>query len=346
MAINYEKLKRQAGIGVSDQKPKTAEEEYKEQHKEERQKAQDTVDAVLSSSSSTRDYLTGGSSRQSSVVSIPDIPKKVNQDTKQKEVIVPPKKKTTVKTVNSSDYHSSIEDDIAAFNDDIDTNIQVALPDDGVVESRPNRVEVLDIDYQGESESDREDDADEEEQESEEVSAKKSQSRPARRSTAKQSDDQDIAYSRIKKFPTELAKHVRSLFPEANNMDEAITAYIYMNERYNIDTSKVNIPDRIEDIIDSYVGDQVNISNVQGNILDEIDLLRNATNNMANRLSAIELGIVYALFDRMGFRRKDQLSPGEIDFLESGINDLMNRLELQAEKQAIRRKNKEGRPKR
>ena len=56
------------------------------------------------------------------------------------------------------------------------------------------------------------------------------------------------------------------------------------------------------------------------------------------------MALAYILFDRIGFRKKQQDSPGTIDFLESGVADLINRLETQSELKSSRDKQRNGRP--
>ena len=65
---------------------------------------------------------------------------------------------------------------------------------------------------------------------------------------------------------------------------------------------------------------------------------------ISQKLETLELAVVYALFDHIGFRKTDQSSPGTIDFLEQGVIDMINRLEKQSHVKQMRDAQRNGRP--
>lgn len=377
--IDLNAIKKQARIDTSDdKKSKTDEEKYKQEHEAEKKKAQDEVDSVLNSGVYERDNLSSlGIKRQSSVV-IPDkFPSKIasdddsGADSDDADTHEEPKQPDI--QINEDDHFASISSGDLDFDINNDDIAMVAPDDiDGPVQSEDTSgnntnlpVNVKTDTYSDEDEfydDDNDIDSLDDYDNHEELVHKKSeaakpahsasaasrekgsQSKRARSVTKLRQTEADIKYSALRKVPTALVMHVKSLFPKATNIDDAVTAYIYRIERQHFEADAV--PEKIREIADDYIGDDVNISSVQGVMLEEMGRLRSSVNKSINRLSAIELGIIYALFDRMGFRKKEQLTPGEIDFLEAGIGDLLMRLESQAAMNEQRRKEREGRPKR
>ena len=145
----------------------------------------------------------------------------------------------------------------------------------------------------------------------------------------------------LKKFPTDLALHIQSMFPDANNMNDAVAAYVYLKEGKPDD---MNVPDNIKDIAESYIGETVTAKDVQNELEKQLMQLQIHDRLQNKKLESIELALAYILFDRIGFRKKQQDSPGTIDFLESGVADLINRLETQSELKSSRDKQRNGRP--
>lgn len=172
-----------------------------------------------------------------------------------------------------------------------------------------------------------------------EDTADKSSKKKIRKSVS----NSDVAMSVIKKFPSDLARHIKSLFPAANTMDEALTAYVYMKEGEPPD---ILVPDNIQTIIDSYIGDVVTPKDVQEELMKELLKIREMNNKTMRKLNSIELAIAYELFDRAGFRKEpiSALSPGELNFLGAGVSDLIKQLEKQAELKQNRDNQRAGRP--
>ena len=356
--VDLDAIRRQAGLGSNDKTPKTNEEKFKKEHEEEKRKAQEEVDAVINSSVYTREELS------SKKPLIPDkFPVRDKSDVKTDGVYeeLPVKDPVDISVeINANDHFSSITDDFTHFKASNNSSVQTVLPSDinepAVV--KPDDIasdtDLLDDDPDELASRDEQeyDDAEDYEDEYEEdvrkpetkrrvVSAKGGNKSS---SDSKKVSGKNIGKSYLRDFPSSIANYARTLFPSANNISEAVAAYIYRFEKNNLDINSV--PENIRIISEDYIGDNIDMSDVQGTMLEEMERLRTSVNKSINRLSAIELGIIYALFDRMGFRKKRQDTPGEVDFLEAGVGDLLTRLESQAAHNEQRRKERDGRPKR
>lgn len=159
--------------------------------------------------------------------------------------------------------------------------------------------------------------------------------------TNKNTDDNKSATSHLKEFPTDLANRAKMLFPEATTMNDAVAAYMYLKEGK---PSDLDIPEHIKNIADTYIGETVTVKDAQDELIKEMVQLKAYDRAIAQKLETLELAIVYALFDHIGFRRNDQSSPGTVDFLEQGVTDLINRLEKQSQVKQMRDAQRNGRP--
>jgi hypothetical protein len=163
--------------------------------------------------------------------------------------------------------------------------------------------------------------------------------KPAKKSAA--TDGDTIPMSVLKKFPSGLAYHIKSLFPEARTMDEAVAAYVYLKEG---EPSDIQVPYEIKKLAKGYIGDSVTPKDVQDELMKEIYKLREYNTKFMKKLNSVELAVSYALFDRLGFRKANALTPGELNFLEAGISDLVKQLEKQSEIKQNRDSQRQGRP--
>lgn len=155
------------------------------------------------------------------------------------------------------------------------------------------------------------------------------------------SDSNDVPTSHLKKFPTDLAMRAKMLFPEATTMDEAVAAYMYLKEGK---PSDLNVPERVKVVADTYIGETVTVKDAQDELTKELVQLKAYDRAISQKLETLELAVVYALFDHIGFRKTDQSSPGTIDFLEQGVIDMINRLEKQSHVKQMRDAQRNGRP--
>ena len=138
---------------------------------------------------------------------------------------------------------------------------------------------------------------------------------PADRTRAAQVKDKgDISMSTVREFPTELAQRIKKLFPAARTMGEALAAYVYLKEG---EPEDIRISSEIASVAKSYIGDTVTPKDVQEELMKELLRMREMNNKAMRKLNSIELGVSYALFDRLGFRKLETLSPGQLNFLET-----------------------------
>jgi len=151
----------------------------------------------------------------------------------------------------------------------------------------------------------------------------------------------DVKVSVIKNFPTELLNTLKLLFPSAKNQTDVVTAFVYLSLGRPAD---IKIPDSARELLADYRGDDVSNRDVQDSVSQAISQLKISNKQMMQKLSAVELVSSYILFDRLGFRKKNQKSADDIDFLENGMADLMTSLEKQSELKTVRDTQKKGSP--
>lgn len=162
------------------------------------------------------------------------------------------------------------------------------------------------------------------------------------RRAVKTSDDAD-SVSVVKNVPTCLVQHIKSMFPSGVTQGEAIAAYIYIKEGR---LDELQVPDRIREVADLYMGDTSTLQDVKMDFEAQMRELKQKYARIFSKLESIELGVVYTIFDRMGFRKEDMTDPGAINFLEGRIAEMVKKLDSQAAQQHMKDAVREGRPKR
>ena len=160
-------------------------------------------------------------------------------------------------------------------------------------------------------------------------------------SKARGVSNDDIKVSVVKNFPTEILNTLRLLFPSAKNQTDMLTAFVYLSLGKPAD---LVIPDSARELLADYRGDDISNRDVQDSVTQAISQLKVADRQILQKLSAVELVCAYVLFDRLGFRKKDQKSADAVDFLENGMADLINTLEKQSEVKTMRDAQKKGTP--
>lgn len=168
-----------------------------------------------------------------------------------------------------------------------------------------------------------------------------------KRARSRASDD--VKMSCLKKVPTALVERVQSMFDTKGNsvpMDVAVSAYIYIKENYPED---VIVSDKISEVLDIFSEKAVSNQDLQQLLKQQMvhlrkqnDELRAENRRLLEQLDTIETAILYVIFENAGFRKKDQFSPGEVDFLEIGMEDLRKRLDLQSSDRRERIRHREG----
>lgn len=159
----------------------------------------------------------------------------------------------------------------------------------------------------------------------------------------KNKSDDDGVMSHLRNIPQQLVQRTRYLFPAARNNDESVSAYIYFKEGCPVD---LDVSDRIKEVAASYIGGVVTNEDVQDNLIKEISRIKSNDRLLMQKIDAIEMGIVYSLFDRLGFRKGDTRSLNDINFAEKGMRELLENLETTSVNYQNHIRTSEGRTKR
>lgn len=350
--FDYNKQKRQTVTGVT-------EEIFREEHEREKKDAQDSVDAVLYSDAAMRDKPSPVSSSETSsqddpnmsstdTTAIEPVEETVPVDSTENEANVSAPEGESVDSYSVSGLYRSGEDD--AFADDAEDGASEYDPSDDIgsdaIETEPelNEEESV-IDTSPYPETDDESELARREAEADlrkRTAAANAKNRPKSKPVKKQvSTSDEVQMSTLKKFPSELAYHIKSLFPEARTMDDAVAAYVYLKEG---EPDDIRVPYEIKKLVKCYIGDSVTPKDVQDEIMKELYKIREYNTRFMKKLNSVELGVAYTLFDRLGFRKANALSPSELNFLEAGIADLLKQLEKQSEIKQNRDSQRSGRP--
>lgn len=341
------------GFNYTQMRKQSAEEKFKQQHEQEKAEAQDVVDSVLYADATMRERKADTASQpneneapvETVETSVETVEEPVDESVPETEE---PKSETY--NIKGSYRDSSGEDD---FADDAEEDADVYEPpseDDEEEASDYEEEPVYDEDLAEESERNTHlpdtDDSDELQRREEEAALRErtaaaNNRNRARPKPAKQVANADIAMSTLKKFPTELAQYIKKLFPEARTMDEAVAAYVYMKEG---EPDDIPVPKEIKQLVKGYIGEAVTLKDVQDEVLKELTRVREYNTRVMKKLNAVELAVGYDIFDRLGFRKANALTPSELNFLEAGMSDLIKQLEKQSEIKQNRDQQKSGRP--
>ena len=347
--FDYNKQKRQTVTGVT-------EEIFREEHEREKKDAQDSVDAVLYSDAAMRDKPSSASSSETQQQDDPNassadtepIEEAVSVDSAENEADASSSEPEAVDSYFVSGLYRSGEDD--AFADDAEDGASEYDPSDDigfdVIETEPElNEEEPAIDTSPYPETDDESELARREAEADlrkRTAAANAKNRPKSKPVKKQANVSDkVQMSTLKKFPSELAYHIKSLFTEARTMDDAVAAYVYLKEG---EPDDIRVPYEIKKLVKCYIGDSVTPKDVQDEIMKELYKIREYNTRFMKKLNSVELGVAYTLFDRLGFRKANALSPSELNFLEAGIADLLKQLEKQSEIKQNRDSQRSGRP--
>jgi hypothetical protein len=351
--FDYNKQKRQTVHGVT-------EEIFREEHEREKKDAQSNVDAVLYSDVSMRNKPSSASSSETpsqndsnasstDTTDVEPVEETVPVDSTENEADTSVPEEESADSYLVSGLYRSGEDD--AFADDAEDGASEYDPSDDigsdVVETEPelNEYEEPIVDTSSYPETDDENELARREAEADlrkRTAAANAKNRPKSKSVKKQTNASDeVQMSTLKKFPSELAYHIKSLFPEARTMDDAVAAYVYLKEG---EPDDIRVPYEIKKLVKCYIGDSVTPKDVQDEIMKELYKIREYNTRFMKKLNSVELGVTYTLFDRLGFRKANALSPSELNFLEAGIADLLKQLEKQSEIKQNRDSQRSGRP--
>lgn len=169
-----------------------------------------------------------------------------------------------------------------------------------------------------------------------------------KRAKSRSVSSNEVKMSTLRDVPTELAKLIQSKFDAGLNnvpMNVAVAAYIYIKENY---PENIIIPDKVADILTHYNDESATVSDLQSlmkqemaNLHKQNNELRDENRRLTEKLDAIETAVLYLIFDSAGFRKKEQFSPGEVDFLEMGMDELRTRLNKQASDRRERQRHRD-----
>jgi hypothetical protein len=138
----------------------------------------------------------------------------------------------------------------------------------------------------------------------------------------------------IRDFPTNLLAIAKSEFPSAQNQTDALAAYVYVKSGKN-----VAISDSIRELVDDWEGDHT-----VANIEKRVTSLENSVREIKKMLESLNLLMAYVAFDRLGYRNEQARSPRDVNLLENGVEDLMKRVDEQADTKRKHDAVQNGRP--
>lgn len=141
--------------------------------------------------------------------------------------------------------------------------------------------------------------------------------------------------AQIRDFPRELLDIARKEFPTATTASDALAAFVLAKSG---GTSE-NVPAHIVDLVRDWDGDR--------SMLDmnaRVASVEHAVREIRKSTSLLELGLSYLIFDFDGFREQAPKGPSDIDFLDVGAQEVLERLSAQHRQHAKRKRVKDGRP--
>ena len=139
----------------------------------------------------------------------------------------------------------------------------------------------------------------------------------------------------IRDFPRSLMAVARAEFPDATNNSDALAAYLLAKSgRSNLD-----VPDSVSELVQNWEGDKT-LENME----KRISALTGQMAIMLSLLQELELLMTFVTFDRLGYRQDMAADVRSVDFLESGVTDLMARVREQAKQLRKQEAIKNGRP--
>lgn len=147
------------------------------------------------------------------------------------------------------------------------------------------------------------------------------------RSSSKNISDKNQFNSVIRNIPKAMIDGMRVDFPGADTQTDLVVAYV-MTHCSDMLASKVR-PFMTESqvaLVSNWKGDSTTDSrNKLDDILAKLD-------SFSHSISVLELLLSFVVYDRMGLRHQNPKQISDIDFLESGVMDIV----VQGEKQAVK----------
>lgn len=146
----------------------------------------------------------------------------------------------------------------------------------------------------------------------------------------------------IRDFPKSLMTMIKQDFPDASN-SKALAAFVYAYRNIDED-SEIDYSDVPSDVIE--MAKSVERYNKALSTDREVRRINETLRRLNNVSDDIMLALSYLIYDRAGFRINTPARPGDIDFLEPGIQEVSNKVEKISDRLRQEKQHSEGRPKR
>ncbi len=166
-------------------------------------------------------------------------------------------------------------------------------------------------------------------------------------SKAKPKQDQNTKHTSVRRIPVDLLEAAQSSFPAGTSKLDTIITCLYLQ----CDPDKrPSVSPRIQTLAEERAEQSMDAALKSKEFEVEFESLKRQIERMGANLSSLEntsdqalLGMLYLLFDRLGYRQKRAPNdPAQVDLLENGMEDLLESLEMASQKFQIkkaRRKN-------
>ena len=156
-----------------------------------------------------------------------------------------------------------------------------------------------------------------------------------KKSSKKADAEKQTGTSQIRDFPRVLLAIARAEFPDASNNTDALAAYVLAKSgRANLD-----VPESVAELVKNWEGDKT-LENMER----RLSALTTQNAVLLGLMQEMELIMTFIAFDRLGYRQSVASDIRNVDFLENGVTDLLERLREQTK--ALRKQEaiKNGRP--
>lgn len=164
---------------------------------------------------------------------------------------------------------------------------------------------------------------------------KKAQDEKKASKKSKSDDKPQTGTSQIRDFPKVLLSIARAEFPEASNNTDALGAYVLAKSgRANLD-----VPESVAELVKNWEGDKT-LENMER----RLSALTTQNAVLLGLMQEMELVMTFIAFDRLGYRQAVASDIRNVDFLENGVADLIERLREQTKTFRKQEAVKNGRP--
>lgn len=163
----------------------------------------------------------------------------------------------------------------------------------------------------------------------------KKKAQDEKKSAKKSESEKQTGTSQIRDFPRSLLAIARAEFPDASNNTDALAAYVLAKSgRPNID-----VPESVSELVKNWEGDKT-LENMER----RLSALTTQNAVLLGLMQEMELIMTFIAFDRLGYRQSVASDIRNVDFLENGVTDLLERLREQTKVLRKQEAIKNGRP--